>query len=333
MKASLREIADRLGVSVATVSRALHRDPKVRAVTTERVHAELKKGGYQLDPVVSAGMSRIRQKSFYRETLAWCGDSPHESMPWLAPLFESVESYGTRLGYSVEYFRFDRGTPRELARLASIWRARGIRGVLLGPFRERHEDLRFPWKDLAWVSIGHALDKPVVHSVGRDYASDMQAALAWLEERGARRPCCLLDPRVNHLFKSPLTQAMLVHYDGKPRAPREPWHELDADKPGDFAAWIKRNRPDGLILPRSPRAPLWQLLTPLAGLPRVLLSPPDRTETRHDPHFGARYEVIGQASVNLLHRLVSNREFGLPAYKQTVALSSVFSENRATASS
>lgn len=329
MGKSLREIADKLGVSTSTVSRALHRSPLVNAATLERVRSALEQEGYWLDPIVSAGMSRIRQQTFYRETLVWCGDSPRESMPWLADFFRAVEDYGARLGYAVEYFHFAKGTQRELARLASIWRARGIRGVILGPFLGAHETLVFPWKGFAWISIGHAVETPVLHSVGRDYVSDMRTALAWLETHGVRRPCCVLDPRVSHLFREPLLPVMLAHYHGRPRAPGEPLHELDPTKAGAFEAWFKRARPDGVILPRALRGPLREMTSSLDGLPQVLLSPLDEPDGRGTPHFVARYEVIGQVAVNLLHRLLNNREFGLPAYRQTVALDSLWSETGA----
>lgn len=319
---TLRQIAARLGLSPSTLSRALHRDPRVNAATAERVQAALAKAGYQLDPVVSAGMSKIRQKNHYRETLVWCGDSPHASMPWLASFFVSLENYGNRLGYAVEYFHFAKADARELSRMASIWRARGIRGVLLGPFRSGRADLPFPWDDFAWVSVGHPPSFPVLHSVGRDYGSDIDAALAWLEARGCRRPCFLLDPGVNHLFRQPMMQASLLHYQGRRGGPRAPLHELNAAKPAEFSAWVKTNRPDGLIVPRSPRPALRQLLASVADLPRISLSPPDTPDTRTDAHFTARYEVMGQVAVNLLHRLLSNREFGPPAYKQTIVLNS-----------
>ncbi|HEY9248452.1 MAG TPA: LacI family DNA-binding transcriptional regulator [Rariglobus sp.] len=325
MNVSLREIAVRLGLSASTISRALHRDPRVRPATALRIMAALKAQGYQLDPVVSAGMSKIRQKQFYRETLVWCGDAPRERMPWLAPLFQAMEDYGARLGYGFEYSHFRRATPRELARMASIWRARGIRGVLLGPFIEGHVELPFPWDGLAWVTIGHALAVPVLHSVGRDYATDIDTALDWLRSRGCHRPCHVLDAGVGHLFRRPLLEGALFHYHGAGSRLKEPFYELDAARPEHFEAWFKANRPDGVILPRSLREPLRQMTAVLDGLPRVLLSTPDRVEPAGTAFFTARYEVIGQAAVNLLHRLLSNREFGLPAYRQTVALSSVWS--------
>src|SRR5690606_34133998 len=148
MSITLRHIAARLGVSVATVSRALREDPRVRPETARRVLAAVAATGYQPDPVVSAGMAKIRRRDFYRETLAWCGDCPRGEQPWVAPRFRAVEDYGARLGYGVEYYHFERPTPRALARLASIWWARGICGVLLGPLRAGHAELPFPWDGL-----------------------------------------------------------------------------------------------------------------------------------------------------------------------------------------
>jgi len=323
MSITLRHIAARLGVSVATVSRALREDPRVRPETARRVLAAVAATGYQPDPVVSAGMAKIRRRDFYRETLAWCGDCPRGEQPWLAPLFRAVEDYGARLGYGVEYYHFERPTPRALARLASIWRARGIRGVLLGPLRAGHAELPFPWDGLAWVTIGHVLESPVLHSVERDYAADIATGLVWLKRRGCRRPCFLLDPGVAHLFRKPLVQASLLHYHRASPRPREPYHELDPSAPEAFLAWFKANRPDGVVLPRSLSPALERMTRPLAGLPRVFLSTPERSDPQTDLHFTARFEVIGQVSVNLLHRLLGNREFGVPAYKQTVALSSL----------
>lgn len=315
----LRQIAARLGLSASTVSRALHEDPRVRRATIERVQVALKLAGYQLDPVVSAGMSKIRQRRFYRETLVWCGDCPRETMPWLASFFQAVEDYGARLGYAVEYFHFKRGTPRELARLVSIWRARGIRGVLLGPFRTGWSGLVFPWEGFGWVSIGHAVDAPTLHSVGRDYATDIKTGLDWLAAQGSRRPCFVQDPEVAHLFRRPMLEAALLHWHGVHPRPREPFYEIDPQDPEAFRRWYRANRPDGVILPRVLGKSLHCMTEVLRHLPQVYLSTPEAGE---GAHFRVRYEVIGQAAVNLLHRLLINREFGLPAYKQTVALNS-----------
>jgi len=317
---SFRQIAAKLGLSASTVSRAFHQDPRIRPETVRRVMAALKAEDYQLDPIVSIGMSKIRQRRFYRETIAWCGDSPRKSAPWVESLFQSAEDYGARLGYKIEYFHFERNHPAALARLGAIWKARGIRGVLLGPFRSTYENLSFPWSDFAWVVIGRPFERPALHSLGRDYPTDIRTALRWLGEQGCRRVCFLQDPGTGYAFRQPLLLASLAHYHGIRPRPRTPCFEPDARQPEKFNAWLKENRPDGLILPHW-REPL---LRRLDSLPTVLLTSPATSAKPGQRYFSPRFEVMGQSAANLLHRLLSNRELGIPAYKQSIVINSHF---------
>lgn len=285
----------------------------------------LKAEGYQLDPIVSLGMSKIRQGRFYRETIAWCGDHPRESMPWFEPMFQAAEDFGNRLGYKIEYFTIDGKNPSSLSQLGGIWKARGIRGVLLGPFESSRENLAFPWQEFAWVVIGRPFENPALHSVARDYATDIRTALRWLGEQGCRRVCFLQDPGASHSFRQPLLLASLVHYYGVRAKPRTPYFEPDTRQPEKFRMWLKDNRPDGLVMPHDPAPPLRRMLQPvLDSLPSVFLTFSDVSAFPPQGCFSTRFEGMGQSSINLLHRLLSNREVGIPSYKQSVILTSRF---------
>ncbi|QYY35642.1 LacI family DNA-binding transcriptional regulator [Ruficoccus sp. ZRK36] len=321
---SLRQIAAQLGVSASTVSRALHGDPRISEKTAERVQQALGGAGYQLDPVVSAGLSRVRQKNFYRETLAWCGDAAPDQMPWLEPFFESLKDYGTRLGYDVQHFHFSKPTAAALKRMASVWRARGIRGVILGPFVEARQSLPFPWEDLSWVRVGDTLMEPGLHAVGRDYRVDIEQALAWLKSRGCRRPGFVVETDRAHVFRRPLMQAAMMYEEGA--WGRKLFYELDPEKPEGVVQWLHRTRPDGLVLSWQLSGATRSIAKALGKLPRVQLSPSPQGGEPGVPYFTARYPVIGQSAVNLLHRMLGNAEYGLPAYRQTVMLSSVWSD-------
>lgn len=319
---TLRKMAAELDLSIATLSRTLHDDPRVHPSTRERVKEKLRNEGYVVDPVVSAGMSKIRQGDFYRETLAWCGSTPPGKMPWLEPFFRSAEGFGARLGYRLEYFHFSRPDATHLRRLASIWKARGIRGVLLGPFHGRFENLAFPWEDFAWVVVGHAVDSPILHSVGRDYDSDIRAGLAWLEQKGCQRPCFLLDPAIGHIFREPFLRATMEYYRNKRTKPRTPYFELEATHPHRFRTWLRMNRPDSILLPGPIPPGLLPATRDIVPLPTVLFSPPDRMIWPDGIHFTVRFEEIGRSCVSLLHRLLFNGDLGIPAYKETVIISS-----------
>lgn len=326
MKLSLREIAKRAGVSAATVSRVIHSDPRISEATQQRVRHHLQAQGYELDPIVSTGMSRIRRKEFHRETIVVCSDKPREATPWLHTMFKALDDYGAQLGYRIEYTHFNSTTQRELNRLVRIWRARGFRAVLLGPFNRNYKNLPFQWDGMAWVCLGRALESPVLHLISRDYALDIQKAVAWLEAKGCRRLGFLYASSESHTFYSAFYQAGLFYTYGN-----------EAHHSGRCVSWIPRRlralkdwfsnyQPDGLIL-SGPLPNSMANALPLAmELPKVFLSPSPTSpsEAQNTPYLCAHYEAVGQTSVNMIHRLLQTQQFGLPKFRQTVLLESVW---------
>ncbi|HBR94394.1 MAG TPA: hypothetical protein DEA90_09550 [Opitutae bacterium] len=320
---SFRQIAQKLGLSASTVSRALHKDPRIRPETAKRVMDALKEEGYELDPAVSVGMSKIRQRSFYRESIAWCGTAPRESCPWFEPMFQSAEDYGARLGYKIEHFSFERDSSSNFQQLSNKWKAQGIKGVVLGPFKDQQRNLSFRWRDFAWVVIGQPFEDPALHSVGRDYLADIRRALDWLKKQGSRRPCFLQQKESSYAYKNPLLLSSITNYNDSHANIPTPCFEPDDTNPEALRTWEKQNRPDGLILPHYPSPKLQRLLQPLLDtMPVVFLTSPNVSLPSNHAYFQPRFEVMGQASINLLHRLLFNRELGIPSYKQSIYLDS-----------
>lgn len=69
---SIRELANRLGISKGTVSLALNDSPRVKASTVKRVKAAAKAAGYQRNAMVSTMMSSMRKSAMgrFREVVA-----------------------------------------------------------------------------------------------------------------------------------------------------------------------------------------------------------------------------------------------------------------------
>ncbi len=319
---SQRKIAAQLGVSASTVSRALHQDPRVAPETSRRILEALKTQGYQLDPVVSAGLSRVRRGSFYRETLAWCTDQPRAEKEWLKPLFDSAEEFGTRGGYQIEYFNFEKPTKRELKRLASIWQARGIRGVILGPFNNAYEELPFPWEPFAWVVLGHTWVNHSIHVVGRDFLLDIRNGIDWLRAQGCQRPGFILNRTGNPFLRTPLIQSAFSQYHGVSDALPQPFFEVKKDRPEAFSNWLQINQPDSLVLSSPEGLFDSSIASRFRKLPTVQLSVSSPAPQPNVLLFDPPYNSAGPTAVNILHRLITNREFGLPAYQQSVLLTS-----------
>lgn len=319
---SLRELAQELGISVATVSLALRDDARISAATKTRVKALATKRGYHADPVVAEGMSRARRKDFYRETVAWLLDRAPSGQEWLRTLFAAAEERGRMLGYQIEYFPVNFADAAELRRVTRIWKARGIRGVLTGPLLGPQTNPALPWAEFSWVTIGQSLLSPALHRVGRDYDKDIDTALNWLRAQGFRRTGFVMHSESRHLMRLPVLKASLLYYHQqakkRPAAPANPLYEnVDFDRPAEFARWLKANRYDSLVLSIQIPTTATAFRKLCADLPTVVLSP-----SENDVGFLPNYVSMGYSAMGLLHRLISEGETGVPVHEQTVVVSS-----------
>mgnify|MGYP001947176215 CR=1 FL=1 len=319
---SQREIANRLGLSTATVSRAIHGDPKVHPETARRVLEEVEKVSYALDPVVSAGLSKIRRRSFYRETIAWLIEHPQVELPWLREMFETANDLGHKYGFKIEFVIIDPNDLKSIRRKLSILQAKGVRGILLGPAKYPIIDLDLPWEDFTWVTIGANCRRSNLHHVGRDYHEDIRMGIDWLRERGFTRPGFIQHGTQNVFFKTYLLRSALEYYHGKADAPVDVLCEMYPGKSDEVKKWLERDRPDSLILAEPIRQDFAGLLPALSAYPMVILAPAYHLKQENHLFFTANYPVIGQSAINLMKRLLDHSQSGLMSYQHCILVSS-----------
>jgi DNA-binding LacI/PurR family transcriptional regulator len=303
------------------VSLALRDDPRITPETTSRVKAHAAKRGYFADPVVAEGMSRVRRRSFYRETVIWLLDQAKEEQWWLKKMFGAVTERGRVLGYEIEYCTVDFKNAAKLKRLARTWQARGIRGVLIGPLNHAVADPALPWHDFSWVAIGQSLTSPALHRAGRDYDKDIEFALSRLHAQGCKRPGFVDDTTMHHLMGLPLLRMALVYYHQRGLSFAEPLYTADLRKAAAFKRWLEANRPDSLVLGMSFefRAPEFHRL--VEHLPQVELTHSNHPQSTKRG-FVRNYTGIGNAAIGLLHHLLADGEKGVPDYEQSLVVSS-----------
>ncbi|MFA6287432.1 MAG: LacI family DNA-binding transcriptional regulator [Opitutaceae bacterium] len=314
-------MAKELGVSVATVSFALRDDVRIAAGTRARVKALAVERGYHADPVVAEGMSRARRRVFYRETVAWLMDRPPQEQPWVEKLFEGAAERGRILGYRIEFFVADFKDREALKRLARVWKARGIRGVLVGPLNQGLADPALPWEDFSWVTIGQSLISPPLHRVGRDYDKDINLALGRLHALGCRRPGFINEPAMNHLMKQALLRVALVYYHERADPFAEAFYAVEPARPDALASWLERNRPDSLVVGLGFKRCEKAIHALIAHLPHVELSQP-YDEAHVQEGFIPNYTGMGRSAISLLHHALIEEEKGIPRCEQTVVVSS-----------
>ncbi|MDQ8207924.1 LacI family DNA-binding transcriptional regulator [Coraliomargarita sp. SDUM461003] len=108
-RVSLKQIAEKAGVSRMTVSCALRNSPRVKAETAARIQAIADELGYAPDPRFAEHMARVREtKQKALLPIAWINANAKQKAfreyEWLQPYFEGAQERCEELGYRLEEF-------------------------------------------------------------------------------------------------------------------------------------------------------------------------------------------------------------------------------------
>jgi LacI family transcriptional regulator len=180
IRPTIRDIAERTGLSAAAISMALRDHPRIGAATRERVRQVALEMGYTPDPVMASIAARRWQRN------------PSEKGPVLAALLPTVaeplpglvEMAGQR-GYRIEQTVIaasDR--PEEIGR--RLW-WRGITGLILGQSVSPDFCRAFDWSKFAAVGCGEGQCRLPIDVVMPDHYAAVQDAWDQVWARGYRR--------------------------------------------------------------------------------------------------------------------------------------------------
>ncbi|AHF93472.1 LacI family transcriptional regulator [Opitutaceae bacterium TAV5] len=205
---TLRSLATEAGVSPMTVSHALRGSGRVSAEVREAVRALAKARGYQVDPVLAAGMAQMRRRPGRRieSVLAWLNVTPDRDPfagnPVFQLMWKGAKAQAEEAGYRLERFWLNEpGVSPE--RLAGIFRARGIEGVVVNQYYRqaaeggRAPGLAFDLSRFACASVGTRLRAPDIHFAQADHFACALLALRRLHANGFRRVGLVCPPSVD----------------------------------------------------------------------------------------------------------------------------------------
>ena len=194
---SQREIAERLGISIATVSMALRDQPRIPVTTRERVKRTADEMGYQPVPLLRSlsDYSRAKRRPSQLLPLGWIN-------AWSQPgkLLKHREYGGywrgaceaaSQMGYHLEEFHLHPKIP--LKELNRRLRIKGFRGLLLPPAGDPAALRHFPWEKYHVVSLSHCTSTPATHLVAPDRVGNCSLAFDMMRKRGYRRIGFLTD--------------------------------------------------------------------------------------------------------------------------------------------
>jgi LacI family transcriptional regulator len=191
-RATLSDIAERVGVSIATVSLALKEHPRISEATRTRVRAVADELGYQPDPALGALAAYRNHTTVDRGVVV--GVLIEESMrdKWnksrnRMAVHEGVKERADAYGYKLELFYYS-DHDREQESLGRVLISRGIRSLLIAPRtynRQRHS-IAMPWQNFAAVSILNVRPEGPFHCSIPDFRENSRLLLKSLLNRGIR---------------------------------------------------------------------------------------------------------------------------------------------------
>jgi len=249
---SQREVANRLGISVATVSMALRDHPRIPVPTRERVKRMAEEMGYLPVPLLRnfSHYGRTKRRPPKLLALGWINAWPEPEK--LAKHHEyggywrGASQAAFEMGYHLEEFRLH---PQiTLKELNQRLRTQDFRGLLLPPDGDPEALKPFPWEKYHVVSLSHHVATPATHLVGPDRVGNCSLAFEMMRNRGYRRIGFLTrqfpeKPRDNLSIAGFLsTQWTLPEKETMPVFTLE-----DHPLPHQLSQWVAAHRPDAIL--------------------------------------------------------------------------------------
>jgi LacI family transcriptional regulator len=316
---TLKDIAEKAGVSVMTVSRVLRKQRNISADTQARVMQIAKQLGYRPNPLVAALMSYRRSahpaKSF--STLGYItsflpGDNWRQR-PLYREFFEGAAESADRHGYRLEEFWL-REPGMTAAKMSRILYHRNVPGVLIAPLPYSLGHLRLDWEKFSAVTFGYTVARPVLHKALNHQFRSMRLAMRQLRKFGYRRMGLAMsasyDSRVDYQWSASflVDQRRLERQDQVPLCliEDEKWNEAS------FTEWFRTSKPDVII---SQQVEILDWLAKLGvRVPEdvgfVHMNCPDTSG-----QFAGIYQngkVIGEVAMDFLIGMVQRNERGIP---------------------
>jgi LacI family transcriptional regulator len=262
-RATLKEIANAVGVSRSTVSLVLRDSPQVARATRERVQAAMAAAGY----LYNRGAARLRTGVSHTAGLI----VSEITNPFYAELTAGIDAALDRAGW-LAFLANSGDQPERQERFIRRIREQGADGIILGPAEGTPRDLpeQLRRQNFPCVQILRHVGEAASDYVGPDYVLGMTLAVEHLVGLGHRRIAYLRSPRQTSATRerlAGLTATLARH--GLPAAPVVPCGHSRAQAAAAVEALLQRpDPPTALVCHNDVMA-----LGALAGLSRLRVRP------------------------------------------------------------
>jgi LacI family transcriptional regulator len=322
---TLRALAQRCGISPATVSRALSGHPNVSAKVRAKVRQFAEREGYQRNQLISGVMAQVRNA----RTQHFVGNLavvhvPAPEQPELRPMQQRMiagaQARAQELGFKIGTFTLGPGA-KAPATLARVLRARGVMGVVFLHSNSNGKVAAFPAHDFAIVQIDYDSPELRHHTVSLDHHFTLIGALSRLRAGGYRRIGLFLERHKDDRLLHKWSAAFRSFQENQGGIGSIPPLQVTAVTAAEFNPWRKAHKPD-LVIGHVDRAVAW--------LGEAGLRVPEAAgffnlnwdeRTRPCAGLDLRPELHGSVAVETLAAQIQRSERGWPADPRTVMFS------------
>jgi LacI family transcriptional regulator len=319
----LQQIADLLGVSKMTVSRALRDGTSVTPELRAKIRETAARLRYRPDSRISRLMSEVRKsrESPYRETLGfiWSHQSARNAKSYFHEGFEAARLRAEQQGCKLDEFHIkDQSlTGRALSR---ILHSRGIRGALIAPPGDQrsYPHAWLEWKRFCCVLIGRSMANTGLARVQHDHFSGTVLVLRNLRRLHYKRIGLVLahamDERSSRLVRS----AFLSFHPASQKETEKLIYTSNTFDVKKLTKWIEQKQPGAIITNFEDPFPTLEQIKRICPKNVGLVSlnwSSDQIEVAGILH---QRSVIGEEAVDLLMRRLQQNRLGLDAMAPTI---------------
>lgn len=331
---TMKGVADQAGVSQATVSLSLANHPRIPEETRTKIQSLARSLGYQPNPYVAALMrSRRRGKPLSEKPVIAVVCAGASADAWRQAsraadreVLQGILSEADARGYRGDELWLRAGGMSD-SRFSEVLRARGIRGVIVGPLDGASECPELDWKEVSAVRIGIPMPRDRVRTVCHDHFTAGSAVLQECLALGYRKPLVISSLQDARMSGGRWESGIQSAYRAAGLRGEVPvLHVGPQGLAHDLPSWLLQHKPDLVIT-----ADHESLLRETASL--GLRVPRDLGVASLDcPSSGSsvagmvqKGRSIGAAAVDLLVDMMERHERGLPLQASALMISADWS--------
>lgn len=320
-RVTLKEIADRAGVSKNTVSLALRDKERISAEMRAKIKQLAAEMGYAADPILNrlAEYRRAAPMGGGQGVIAWLN---HWHNPEQLRVYHEFEQYwrgaklaAQRLGYRLEEFIWPSDLPAKSAEQRLL--ADGVLGLLIPPHKPDVNWGDFDWSQFSLMRFGLSVGQVDSNLVTSDHHQAMMLAAKKMHDHGYGRIGLIYDALHDRSMGGNIYGgAMWAFKMLGIQHPISPLNYHGQNEPGGnlraLKDWMQTNQPDAVLttLPEIPAA-LHQLG---CQIPSAIAA---AGTSVHDVPLDAGIDqcphAIGQIAAEMLIKQISINERGKPA--------------------